>query len=129
MVHDLYWNQNANCTATVIKILSEIFNIKICEQVLDSAIGMHGAGNYGAQCGLVEGTLMFIGIYGKDKKYDDDEIINMCYEFAKIYEKKFGSLICRKLRPIGFTEDSSKHLCETLTIESVRTALDFIIKK
>jgi len=33
-----------------------------CPQLLDAAVGMHGAGKYGAQCGLVEGSLMFIGL-------------------------------------------------------------------
>jgi len=35
--------------------------------VLNFAIGLFGAGGYQAQCGLVEGTLMFIGILGKTK--------------------------------------------------------------
>ena len=33
--------------------------------MLDAALGMHGAGKYGAQCGLAEGTLIFLGTFGR----------------------------------------------------------------
>ena len=45
------------------RILSHLFSFPLEEQTLDAAIGMHGAGGLGAQCGLVEGSLMFIGAY------------------------------------------------------------------
>ena len=72
--HDYYWRDNINCTITTLKILEEIFSINLQPQVLDSALGLHGAGGYQAQCGLVEGALMFIGILGKARNYSDKEI-------------------------------------------------------
>ena len=62
-VHGLYWNDDINCARAAIICLSELFEITIEQQTIWSAVGLHGAGGYRAQCGLVEGTLMFMGIY------------------------------------------------------------------
>ena len=68
-VHDYYWKDDINCAKTTLKILAEIFEVPLKDQVLDSATGLHGAGRYDAQCGLVEGALMFTGILGKIHDY------------------------------------------------------------
>ena len=65
-VHELYWNNDINCAGTTIICLSELFEISVEQQTIWSAVGMHGAGGYRAQCGLVEGTLMFIGMIEMD---------------------------------------------------------------
>jgi len=64
-VHEYYWRDDANCATTTLKILSETLAVEVCDQVIDAALGMHGAGGYRAQCGLVEGALMFLGIAGR----------------------------------------------------------------
>ena len=46
-VKTYYWDDDFNCATTNIKILSEIFSISLARQVVDAAIGMHGAGKYG----------------------------------------------------------------------------------
>ena len=66
-VHHLYYDYDENCARTSLKCLSHLFAFPVSEDVLSAATGMHGAGYYGAQCGLVEGTLMFIGLYGNKK--------------------------------------------------------------
>jgi hypothetical protein len=48
-----YWEEDINCATTTLKILSEAFRVDLNEQVLAAATGMHGAGAYGVQCGLV----------------------------------------------------------------------------
>lgn len=125
-VHKYYWEDNINCAQTTLKILGEIFGVKFNEQVLDSAIGMHGAGRYGAQCGLVEGTLMFIGIFGKKKGLKGDKIADKCYSFAKDFEKEFGSLLCKVLRPEGFKKNNPPHLCESLTKKALLFSANYI---
>jgi C_GCAxxG_C_C family probable redox protein len=125
-VYSYYWIDDINCATTTIKILSEIFNIQIEQQVLDSAIGLHGAGEYGAQCGLVEGTLIFLGIYGRHNKIEEKEIIKLCKEFATKFEAEFKSLQCSILRPEGFKEDNPPHLCEILTCNAISFSRDFI---
>ena len=87
---------------------------------------MHGAGKYGAQCGLVEGTLMFIGILGRTLNISDDDIVNSCNDFANQFENRFNSLLCNILRPEGFNPDNPSHLCEKLTCEAVCFNIDFI---
>ncbi|MDR3543842.1 MAG: C-GCAxxG-C-C family protein [Desulfosporosinus sp.] len=118
-VHELYWNDDLNCATTTLITLSEIFHIKLCSQVVNAAIGMHGAGKYGAQCGLVEGSLMFIGIQGREKGLENENIVNKCNDFAKRFEDEFGSLNCRDLRPEGFKPNNPPHLCEERTKKAI----------
>jgi C_GCAxxG_C_C family probable redox protein len=118
-VHNYYWRNEYNCAITTLKILSERFYIDLHIQVIDSAVGMHGAGGYRAQCGLVEGALMFLGILGRTLGQSDKEIDHHCQEYARQFEERFGSLSCRDLRPEGFHPDQPPHLCEPLTRRAV----------
>lgn len=122
-VHHNYWDKDLNCAATSLLIMAEYFALELDQQVLDSAIGMHGAGGYQAQCGLVEGTLMFIGIVGRTRSIDDSEIASFCRRFAEQFEKHFSSLQCKVLRPGGFNPDDPPHLCEGLTVNSIEFSI------
>lgn len=125
-VHDLYWKDDMNCARTTLICLSELFQIPIEQQTLWSAIGLHGAGKYRAQCGLVEGTLMFIGIYFHTLGKTENEIVSACYNFASEFDKRFGSLRCLELRPTGFSESDPPHKCECLTCEAIGFACQYI---
>ena len=126
-VANLYWREDQNCAITTLTVLSEIFEIELHQQVLDSALGMHGAGKYGAQCGIVEGFLMLIGIYGRKLGFSDKYIVQSCYTCAAKFEAKFGSLTCKMLRPEGFPEESEpQHFCELLTRHGIEFAVTFI---
>ena len=125
-VHELYWNDNVNCARTAIICLSELFEIEIEPQTLWSAVGLHGAGGYRAQCGLAEGSLMFIGIYLHGLGKTEDEIVSACYGFASAFDKAFGSLSCSVLRPTGFSENDPPHMCETLTCNAIEFAYQYI---
>ena len=103
-VAQYYWQEDLNCATTTLKILSESFNIELNEQVFYAATGMHGAGLYGAQCGLVEGTLMFLGIFAQHNNYPKDLAVTCCYEFARAFENVFSSLQCSVLRPEGLQQ-------------------------
>ncbi|HHU29695.1 MAG: C-GCAxxG-C-C family protein [Bacillota bacterium] len=127
-VSEYYWLHDFNCAVTTLLILSEIMNLELNPQVLDAAVGMHGAGKYGAQCGLVEGSLMFIGLDGKRKGKSTASIVKDCCSFASQFEKQSGSLLCRELRPEGFKQDNPPHLCEKLTQRAVRFTFDFLSK-
>lgn len=128
-VSDCYWNENVNCATTMLQILSELHEINLNQQVIHSAIGMHGAGSFGAQCGLVEGSLMLIGILGKEKEVSTEGIINLCYSFAEEFEEKFGSLLCKQLRPQGFKSDNPPHLCEGLTNQAVKFTAEYLERR
>ncbi len=132
-VHTLYWEQDLNCASTTLQVLSEYFDFVVEKQVIDSAIGMHGAGGYQAQCGIVEGTLMFIGILGRAQSIPDPEIVSFCKKFAQSFEAEFTSLGCKILRPEGFKPENPPHLCETLTvngiIHSITLVANLIIEK
>lgn len=125
-VRKYYWDEDLNCATTTLKILGERFSIEMSNQLLDAALGMHGAGGYGAQCGLVEGSLLFIGILGRANDLSDDRTIALCKEFAQTFEKRFPSLRCKVLRPEGFSSLNPPHLCESLTCEANLFSIDFI---
>jgi hypothetical protein len=125
-VADYYWQDDINCATTILKILSEKFGIDLSDQVIDAAVGMHGAGEYGAQCGLVEGTLMFLGIVGRSWGIPDNAIVRACKTYAGQFEKQFHSLSCVVLRPEGFDPNNPPHLCEAFTCEAIGLAIEFI---
>lgn len=128
-VRHYYWDLDLNCAVTTLKILSETFSIPLNPQIEDAAVGMHGAGRFGAQCGLVEGALMFIGIAGRAISIPDEEIISCCRQYATQFEARFGSLICRQLRPQGFKADNPPHLCLPLTQKAVIFSMEFLSKR
>ena len=128
-VHELYWKHDINCARTTLTCLCEVFRVNLFEQTLNAAIGLHGAGGFRAQCGLVEGTLMFIGIYFGQKGKSDIEIASLCYKFADEFTQKYGSLKCYDLRPNGFTENDPPHACEKLTSEAVKFSYEFVKKQ
>lgn len=127
-VHKFYWEDDYNCAITSLKTLSNIYKVELSEQVVNAAKGMHGAGKYGAQCGLVEGTLMFIGIFGTQCGFNHAAIVKSCYQFAKSFEEQFGSLKCSDLRAGGFQETDPPHLCEKLTCEALLFTHKYIEK-
>ena len=110
-VRESYWQHDFNCATTTLRILAECSGIEFSPQVFDAAVGMHGAGGYRAQCSLVEGTLMFLGILGRAKGLADQEIIQLCCRYAENFEEQFSSVLCRELRPEGFGSDQPPHLC------------------
>ena len=125
-VKDYYWRADINCATTNLKILSETFEVALSGQVIDAAVGMHGAGEYGAQCGLVEGTLMFLGMIGRARGIPDDAIVRACKAYAGQFQKRFNSLACAVLRPEGFNPNNPPHLCETFTREAIDFTIAFV---
>ena len=127
-VYDLYWKEDLNCATASLKILAESFYLPLEQQVVDSALGMHGAACFGAQCGLVEGPLLFLGIYGRRRGIADGDIRSACYDYADRFQKRFGSLQCRELRPGGFSGSDPEHLCENITAEAVVFAEKYLVE-
>lgn len=122
----MYWGQDINCAITTLTCLSALFEVKLEPQTLHSALGLHGAGGFRAQCGLVEGALMFIGIYLSGLGKSRETIVSSCYAYAEAFSEQFGSLRCCELRPGGFTPDDPPHLCEKLTCDAILFVYDFI---
>lgn len=125
-VHELYWEQDINCARTSLCCLAELFHAELEPQVLRAAIGLHGAGGFRAQCGLVEGALMFIGIYYIACGKSEEAAVSACYQFANEFTDAFGSLSCHDLRPGGFAAGDPPHLCEKLTCKAIEFAYQFI---
>lgn len=118
-VGQYYWQDDINCAETTLKILSELFDIPLNNQVLNSALALPGAGQCGAQCGIVSGTIMFLGIFGRENGIDDNAIREFSKRFTNTFETTFKSVQCSVLRPEGFHPGNPPHLCESLTCDGV----------
>lgn len=126
MVRECYWRDDVNCATAMLRVLGRSRGVELHPQALAAATGMHGAGRYGAQCGLVEGGLMFLGIWGRAMGRGDADIADFCNAFARGFEARFGSLSCRVLRPQGFASGQPPHMCEGLTIEAISWAVAWV---
>jgi len=125
-VHHLYWDHDINCARTTLMYLAQYFKIPLNDQTLQAAIGMHGGGGFGAQCGLEEGALMFLGLYGARKGMSDASVSRLCFAYAQAFTVAFSSLQCSVLRPQGFQESNPPHICEGLTVRAIAFTRDFI---
>ncbi len=125
-VTNAYDVRDVNCAKATMLVLSEYFEYPLAEQVLQAGTAMNGAGRYQAQCGLVEGALMFMGIFFGGQGQCDDTVCVTARNFAGKFEQEFGSLSCRDLRPGGFQKGDPKHFCKPLTIKSINFVCDFI---
>lgn len=124
-VHEAYWRDDVNCATAMLSVLGRVHDVAIASQVMAAATGMHGAGGSGAQCGLVEGGLMFIGLWGRERGRPDAWTVEACRGYAVAFTDSFGSLDCRVLRPQGFAPEQPPHLCEGLSVAAVRWAVDW----
>lgn len=68
---------------------------------------------------------MYLGIRYYEK-LGSEGVEKLCFKLAEQYEDRFGSLLCRELRPEGFHPDNPPHLCEKLTVASILFFLDFL---
>ena len=103
-----------------------MIKISLSSQIIDAVIGMPGAGRSGAQCGLVSGAIMVIGILGKEKGLMHEDIVDKCNKFVKGFKNEFGSLNCGDLRPEGFKPDNPPHLCEDITKKAIAFAQSYL---
>ena len=121
-----YWQEDVNCATTMLRTLADIYGVTLQPQLAAAAAGLHGAGGYGAQCGLIEGSLLFLGILAQENNAETSAAALSCRRFAADFEKQFGSLLCRQLRPGGFRDDDPPHLCEELTCRALTFSAEFI---
>lgn len=125
-VHAYYWIDDINCAKTTLKTLAEIFEINLSSQVVESATGLPDKGIFGLPCGLVQGSLMFIGILGQERGLDNKNIVELCNDFANRFQNEFGCLTCKGLRPQGFKPENPPHLCEEITKKAIRFGANYI---
>lgn len=126
LIHHLYHDKDFNCAITTLHCLGKEFGVDIQQQVFDSAICLNGGGRFRAQCGLVEGTLMFIGICATERGMKKKEMMKIAYGFCEAFTARFHSLLCRDLRPGGFQKSDPPHMCEPLTRETVAFTIDYL---
>jgi len=125
-VHTHYWEHDDTCAVTTLTIVCRLFRFNLDTQILDAALGLWGAGGHRAQCGLIEGALMSIGLLGSRHGLDREQVSRLCRSFAESFEARFGSLACRELRPEGFGPDNPPHICEELSVKAIYFTTRFL---
>lgn len=76
---------------------------------------------------MVEGMLMFLGIWSSLHGMSYSQIQDLCNSFAEKFVKTFGSLLCARLRPEAEVSASDPHhACEELKIHAILMDLDFL---
>lgn len=128
-VHQLYWNDDANCAITTVTVLSEYFGLPVNKQIKDGLMAMPGLGKNGLTCGIVIASLMFHGILVNEKNINMDIAKGQANQLVVEFKDRFGSEICSVLRPEGFISNNPPHLCEQLTVEAIEYVIDFIDKE
>jgi hypothetical protein len=123
MFHDL----DLSCVHTTLKILSEVYETEVGQQIYDASAPMAGGGGcYGGQCGLIQGGVMFIGILSTQRGLDKEACDKHAFDYSAQSEKELGSLLCREIRPEGFADDNPPNLCEPRTVTSIVSTARFI---
>lgn len=127
-VHKNYWDKELNCSTNIILVLGKLFDIEISRQVLHGTIGLHSTTEYGGQCGLLEGLLIFVGIYGREKNYSNNEIVRHCAKLTRKFDNLFRTLSCHDLKGASKKIFESPHSCENITIDIVLLTKKYIDK-
>ena len=103
------------------------FNPQLLEVIKSSGMGADcvsgGEVRAAINAGIAPGKIVFAGVGKTDK-----EISALCYRYAEEFTARFGSLLCRELRPGGFQPSDPPHACEGLTVDTVLFAMDFMQK-
>lgn len=121
-----YHTLDVNCAKTTLIALSQLLEHPLHDEVLRASTALNGGGRTQAQCGLVEGALMFFGVFYSGKGATDCDIYSIAADFMRGFAERFGSVSCYDLRPGGFQKDDPPHKCEGLTLETVAFTYDFI---
>ena len=126
LVRHYYWGRDLNCARTTLRCLESMLQEPLHPQVFTAAVGCHGAGGTGGQCGLVEGGLLLIGLRGAELGKDEGEIVDLCARFAALFTERFSSLACKDLRPGGIHPNDPPHLCEPISVDAICLLHDFL---
>ncbi|WP_297219808.1 C-GCAxxG-C-C family protein [uncultured Desulfovibrio sp.] len=119
LVHEAYWEKRLNCALISLTLLGRLFDVPVEAPVLAAAGGLNGAGRFQAQCGLVEGPMMFLGLLGARHGLNHKAVGKWCYRYADSFQQRFGSLNCRVLRGGPFSPQDKPYACEGLTVDSI----------
>lgn len=126
-VENMYHDLDLSCVHTTLRILSEVFDTGLSQQIYDASAGMLGGGGcYGGQCGLVQGGIMFIGVLSAGQGHDKKTLEKNCFDYSAQADKELGSLLCREIRPEGFADDNPPNLCEPRTVQSIVSTARFV---
>ena len=125
--------RSMNCTGTAMSTVPEpccslpgrAVRVTYEPQTLNAAVGLHGAGGYRAQCGLVRQSHVCRSLF-KWAWLGGGAIVSACYRFAEAFSGEFGSLTCSICVRADFSPDDPPHRCEALTCRAVEFTYKFM---
>jgi hypothetical protein len=126
-VENMYHDLDLSCVHTTLRILEEVFDTPIAPETYDASAGMLGGGGcFGGQCGLIQGGIIFISLLCARGGLDEDTLKQHCYDYSALTVKELGSLLCREIRPEGFSDDNPPNLCEPRTVQNITATVRFV---
>jgi C_GCAxxG_C_C family probable redox protein len=95
------FREGSNCSQAVISVYAEDFGLSR-ENALKISSGFGGGmGRMAKTCGAVTGAFMVLGLkYGNADIHDKESrerIYGLVREFARLFENRNGSIVCREL--------------------------------
>lgn len=144
---DHYMNLSHNCAQSSFLALKEQFGLK-GDEIVKALTPLTGIAERGETCGAVTGPLMVFGlIYGRGLNQLGDwetyrESLVPSGEFCSLFEKEFGSTMCRDIQQVKFGKcfsltnpgelqefqeaDATEH-CSEVVRKAVRIAAEIIL--
>ncbi len=87
-----------NCTMTVLAVLFEVYEMPPDPRLLGAGQCLPGVGGSGGLCGLVSGTLIFLGVWGYERGLHRSLLSPGCALVVESVRARFGSTSCALLR-------------------------------
>jgi hypothetical protein len=87
-----------NCTMTALAVLFEAYEMAPDPRLLGAGQCMPGVGGSGGLCGLVSGTLIFLGVWGYERGLHRSALAPGCAFVVESVRRRFGSTSCAALQ-------------------------------
>jgi C_GCAxxG_C_C family probable redox protein len=116
-----------HCGEVVVRTILNELEIKAPASVLRISASMNGGGRAGAQCGILEAGLFVLSLlYGRhSEKQSREPLQSLAFQLTKKFETEYKNLLCRDIRPEGFSTTQPRGLCTERIICGIFFLLDF----
>lgn len=123
---DYMGRHDLNCAETMLYSANEYFDLGLSSTALKAAAPFGGGMGREKACGAATGALMAIGcMFARDRSHRDARIGKISEEFLRRFEKTFGSLDCRDIKPVH--RDATRG-CKPV-VERAAAVLEEVIEK
>lgn len=121
-----YLENNYNCAETIIRAANDYYELGLHDRDM-IMVASYGAGIMtGNTCGAVLGAAAALSMkYVETKAHESDEIRPVTVKLIRKFNEKYGSVLCRDIKPQSFTKEDR---C-LFTIENASDILEAVIEE